>query len=135
MNFSSTNSTIRVLDGRDPFQLSPSAFAELFLQSVANLDAVTGSDHPDVRDHSDDLKIHASQPLLVKLHSPRGRREPALRQHFFDHIPVHVRQSVIPALEAVGEPGVIKTEQVQQRCLQVVDVRFVLGAEVAEFVG
>ena len=47
---------------------------------------------------------------------------------------MHVRQSVIAALEAVGELRVIEAQEVQDGRLQVVDVDFVLGDEVAEFV-
>ena len=58
-----------------------------------------------------------------------------LRQQLLYHLPVHIRQPEIAALEAVAEAGVIEAEQVQDGGVQVVDVDFVLGGVEAEFVG
>src|SRR6059058_5522978 len=52
-----------------------------------------------------------------------------------DYAPLHIRQSYVAAGEAVGEPSVIEAEQVQQRGVEVVDVKLVLDRLVAVLVG
>ena len=48
---------------------------------------------------------------------------------------MHVGQAEVAAGVAVGEPGVVEAEQVQDRGVQVVDVDRLLDGLVAEFVG
>ena len=51
----------------------------------------------------------------------RGKVRLPSRQQLRHHIPMHVGQAEIAALEAVGELGVVEAEQVQDRGVQVVD--------------
>ena len=53
---------------------------------------------------------------------------------FVHNFTVHVGEAKIPAGVAVGQPGVIKTEQMQDRGVQVVDVDLPLDRPKAEFV-
>ena len=53
---------------------------------------------------------------------------------FLHHFTVDVGEAKIPAGVAVGQSGVIKTEQVQNRGVQVVDVHLLLDRPKAEFV-
>ena len=47
---------------------------------------------------------------------------------------MHVRQAVVPALESVGQPQMIDSQQVQDRSIQVVDMHAVANDVVAEVV-
>src|SRR3954452_8020312 len=58
-----------------------------------------------------------------------------LSQHLLNHVPMHVGQPEVAALEAVGELLVIEAEEVEDRGLEVVDVVFVLDGGEAELVG
>ena len=49
-----------------------------------------------------------------------------LRQDLLHHVPVHVGQAEVAALELEGQPLVVDAEQVQHRRVQVVDVDDVL---------
>ena len=57
-----------------------------------------------------------------------------LCQQLRHHIPMHVGQTEIAALEAVGQLGVVEAEQVQDRGVEVVDVDFVRRGVEAELV-
>ena len=57
------------------------------------------------------------------------------RQDLPHHLAMHIGQPEVAAGVAVGEPGVVEAEQVQDRGVQVVDVHGVLDGLVAEFVG
>jgi len=50
-----------------------------------------------------------------------------LCEYRFDHFAVDVGQSVVAALKAVCQTGVVESEQVHDGRLQVVDMHFVLG--------
>ena len=54
---------------------------------------------------------------------------------FVYHFAIYVGEARIPAGVAVGQPGVIKAEQVQNRGVQVVDVDLLLDRPKAEFIG
>src|SRR3954451_1145022 len=58
-----------------------------------------------------------------------------LRQDRLDDLPRDVRQTVVPALEAVGQAFVVEAEQVEDGRLEVVDVDGVVADLVAEVVG
>ena len=51
-----------------------------------------------------------------------ARGNTALGQQFMHDMPMHVGQAVVAALEAIGESFVIGSEQMHDRCLQVVNV-------------
>ena len=57
------------------------------------------------------------------------------RQQAFHHVPVHVGQAEVAALELVGQPRVVDAQAVQDRGVQVVDVDGVVHDVVAEVVG
>ena len=59
----------------------------------------------------------------------------ALREKFLHHVPMHVGEPEVAALEAEGQFGVIEAKQMQQRRVQVVDVYLVHGGVETEFVG
>ena len=59
----------------------------------------------------------------------------ALRQQLLHHFAVHVGQAEVAALEAVGQPGVVEAQQVQDRGVQVVDVDAIFDGVEAELVG
>src|SRR5262245_475554 len=46
----------------------------------------------------------------------------SLRQDRLDDLAVYVRQSVVPALELVRQPGVVDAQAVQDRGVQIVNV-------------
>lgn len=50
-----------------------------------------------------------------------GVLSPASGKEFMDQLAKHIRQPEIPPLVAVGQLGVIESEKVQQRRVQVVD--------------
>jgi len=56
------------------------------------------------------------------------------RQQALDHLAVDVGQAEIASLEAVGELGVVETQQVHERSVQVVDVDLVLDHPEAQVV-
>ena len=56
-------------------------------------------------------------------------------ENLLDHLAADIRQSEIAALEAIGQPGVVEAEQVQDRRLEVVNVHRVFDDVEAEFVG
>src|SRR5262245_54139445 len=56
-------------------------------------------------------------------------------QQLFDHISMNVRQPEISSLETVGQFRVIESEQMQDGCVQVVDMRGVAGHVETELVG
>src|ERR1035437_8818500 len=56
-------------------------------------------------------------------------------QQLGDHFAFDISQAEVASLEAVGELGVIKPEQMEQGGMQVVDVDLVLGDMEAEFIG
>src|SRR5438552_1853191 len=62
------------------------------------------------------------------------RKASKLRQNASDHDPRHVRQPEIPARVAESELLVVKSQQMQQRCMQVMHVDLVLGGPETEFV-
>ena len=57
------------------------------------------------------------------------------KQNLLHHIAMHIRQPEVAALEAVGQPGVLQAEQVQDGRLQVVDVDRILADVEAKLVG
>src|SRR5438552_533340 len=59
----------------------------------------------------------------------------ALSQDGFHHLAVDVRQSMVPALKLVRQPGVFDAQAVQERGVQVVDVHRSFGDVVAIVVG
>ena len=59
----------------------------------------------------------------------------SLRQDVPHNLAVHVGQAEVSAGVAVGEPGVVEAQQVQDRGVQVVDVDGFLDGPVAELVG
>ena len=52
-----------------------------------------------------------------------------------DDIPVHVGQPEVAALEAIGQPRVVKAHEVQDRGLEIVDVHPVVDGVVSQVVG
>ncbi|KAJ3049450.1 hypothetical protein HK102_012501, partial [Quaeritorhiza haematococci] len=56
----------------------------------------------------------------------------SLRHDRADHVAVHVGQAEVAAGVAVGEPGVVEAEEVEDRGVEVVDVDDVLDGLVAE---
>ena len=56
------------------------------------------------------------------------------RNHFFNHIPAHIRQPIVAALEAERQTFVVQAEQVHDRRLQVVDVDLFFGDVVTDLV-
>ena len=56
-------------------------------------------------------------------------------KYILDHSAAHIGQAVVAALEAVGEPGVVQAQQVQQRGVQVVHMDGIGHDVEAEFVG
>ncbi len=56
-------------------------------------------------------------------------------ENLLDHIPMHIRQSKITAAEVVGQFGVIQSEEVQHRGVQVVDMHRLLNCLVTKVVG
>src|SRR5437016_408032 len=57
------------------------------------------------------------------------------REKLTHHRPMNVGEAIVAALEAVDQFGVIKTEQVEDRRLQVVDVDLVPGDGEPKLVG
>src|SRR5439155_25182276 len=57
-----------------------------------------------------------------------------LSHQWFYHLAMHVGKTIVAALESVGQPGVIQTEQVQNRSMQIVHVHFVFDGVKTEFV-
>src|SRR5207249_153952 len=55
-------------------------------------------------------------------------------QHASHHIPMHVRQAEIAAIEAIRQLRVVQSEQVQDRRLKVVDADAIVNRLVAEIV-
>ena len=55
-------------------------------------------------------------------------------QHSTHDVPIHIGETVIAALEAERELGVVETELVQQRRVQIVDVDRVARDVVAEII-
>ena len=53
----------------------------------------------------------------------------------FHHIPMHIREAIVAALESEGEPRVIQAELVEQRGVQIMNVDGIAGDVVAEVVG
>jgi hypothetical protein len=69
-----------------------------------------------------------------------GKQSPLLTvgmssNQFVYHFAIYVGEARIPAGVAVGQPSVIKAEQVQNRGVQVVDVDLLLDRPKAEFIG
>ena len=58
-----------------------------------------------------------------------------LGQYWFDNLPVYVGQTEIATLEPVRQLSVVKAEQMQNGCMQVMHVDFILGNIEAERVG
>ena len=48
---------------------------------------------------------------------------------------MHIRQAIVPALKAVGQPGVVKAEKVQQSGIQVVNMDRIFSDVEAQFIG
>ncbi len=46
---------------------------------------------------------------------------PQLRGQVLHHMPMHIGQAETPALEGVGEAGVVDSKLVQNRCVEIVD--------------
>ena len=74
--------------------------------------------------------------------SPRGniRREKALlsvslRQNLFHYAAVYICEPEVSSLEAVGEPFVIETQQMQESGVKVMHVNFAVHYAEAQFVG
>lgn len=62
------------------------------------------------------------------------RRSDSLCENSFHQLPMHVRQSITPALKPVRQSFVINAQQVQDRCVQVVDVQSISRNVVSELI-
>src|SRR5713101_3881501 len=83
------------------------------------------------------LRVSASPRLRVSA-SPRLRVSASpcfLGQELLYYISLNIGQAELPALETVGELGVVQTHQVEDRGVQVVDMNPVLDGVVAQLVG
>lgn len=58
-----------------------------------------------------------------------------LDKDVLDNVPVHVSQPEITTLKAIGQSFVVDPHQVQDRCLEIMDVDRIFDRLVAEFVG
>src|SRR5262245_65242797 len=57
------------------------------------------------------------------------------RQELSHYLARHIGESEVAALEAVDEAGVVESEEVEDRCLKIMDVDGILGNAEAEVVG
>ena len=57
------------------------------------------------------------------------------RENFFDNYSMHIGQAHLATAEREGEPGVVETQQVQRRGVQVMHGYFVLDRVVALLIG
>ena len=74
--------------------------------------------------------------MFVRLLLNRTPQKQALSgDNILDDLAIHVRQPEIAAGVAVGQPGVIQAQQVQDRRVQVVDVDLVFDRVIAVVVG
>ena len=58
-----------------------------------------------------------------------------LSEDWVEHLAVHVGQPKIPTAEAIRQPLVIDSEQMQYRRMQIVHRADILSSEHAEFIG
>ena len=58
-----------------------------------------------------------------------------LRDNLSDHLAMHISETEVPPLEAVGKPLVVDPQQVKDGGLEVMDVKGVPGDVVAELAG
>ena len=63
----------------------------------------------------------------VDLSAATARHWLASGDELSNYLTEHIGEAKIAALEAVGQLGVVKAEQVEQRGVEVVNVHFVLG--------
>jgi hypothetical protein len=80
-------------------------------------------------------KQRVTPPGCVKRATRFGVCLGALCKNLLDHLAVHVRQPEVTSLEPESQPLVVKSQQVQDRGLQVVDVNRVFADGKTEFVG
>src|SRR6266404_6213877 len=76
-----------------------------------------------------DTGLCALRDLCVR---PKGARS---GQERFDDFPVHIGKAEIAALEAIGQPGMVQPEQMQDRGVEIVDVNLLLDGVETELVG
>src|SRR5438045_3215221 len=57
-----------------------------------------------------------------------------LGEDFFYQLAMHIRQSIVTALETVGEPRVVDAQQMQRGGVEIVDMHGVFDDVVAEFI-
>jgi hypothetical protein len=83
----------------------------------------------------------SGDPRRTSERGEEGREEPpeggtpALGEEFLHHLPIHIRQPVIPSRVAEGEAFVVEAEEVEDGGVEVVDVDLVLDRTEAEVVG
>ena len=58
----------------------------------------------------------------------------SLRQDPLNHIPMHIRQAIVTDLRTERQTQVIKSQQVQQRCVQVMYMHRVVSNVEAQFI-
>ena len=74
--------------------------------------------------------------LVGRIENPshKGLVRGTSHQQFGHHLAVYVGQAVVPPLEAECQPRVVKTEQVQNRRLQIMDVNAIGDGGVTQLV-
>lgn len=80
------------------------------------------------------LKRHDYRSAMGDSHFPRPARCLNLCERFLHHFSVNIGQSIIAALVAEGEAGVVDAKEVQYRCIQVMYVHRVVSDVVGEII-
>jgi hypothetical protein len=61
-------------------------------------------------------------------------RTAASRQHLFDHMAFHIREATLEAIVLKGQAFVVEAEEVEDRCVEVIERMNVFHGFLAEFV-
>ena len=64
----------------------------------------------------------APRPIALTLPSLRALPSMNSSENFAHDVAVNIRQPILPPLELIGEPFVIKAQQMKDCCLQIVNV-------------